>query len=151
MKDTWADTIFILATTAVLIIIGNMIGYGGSLAADFTGAMLLAVIAAAGIFLAKLPFFNKLPIVFWVSILAVFLSIPGIPGSQWLIEKTSTINFLACTTPILAYAGLSLGKEIEGFKKLSWRIVPICLAVSAGSFICATLMAEIMLHLEGIF
>ena len=40
---------------------------------------------------------------------------------------------------------------MEGFKRLSWRIVPVALAVAAGSFICATALAEVMLHLEGIF
>ena len=61
------------------------------------------------------------------------------------------MGFLPITTPILAYAGLSLGKDMEGFKHLSWRIVPVALAVAAGSFICATALAEVMLHLEGIF
>ena len=55
------------------------------------------------------------------------------------------------TTPVLAYCGLSLGKDIDAFKRLSWRIVPVALAVGAGSFICATVLAEIILHLEGIF
>ncbi|TCS78375.1 hypothetical protein [Pectinatus cerevisiiphilus] len=151
MKDTWADIIFILITTAVLVLISNIVGYGGSIQRDLIGALLLAVIAAGGVFLARLPLLNKLPIVFWVSVLAVVLSVPGVPGAEWIVAKTKDINFLATTTPILAYAGLALGKEIEGFKKLSWRIVPICLAVSTGSFVCATLMAEIMLHLEGIF
>lgn len=151
MKDNWADIIFILITTAVLVLIANIIGYGGGIQRDLIGALLLGVIAAAGIFLARLPLLSRLPIVFWVSALAVFLSVPGVPGADWIVEKTKGINFLSTTTPILAYAGLALGKEIEGFKKLSWRIVPICLAVAAGSFVCATLMAEIMLHLEGIF
>jgi hypothetical protein len=52
---------------------------------------------------------------------------------------------------VLAYCGLSLGKDIDAFKRLSWRIVPVALAVGAGSFICATVLAEIILHLEGIF
>lgn len=151
MKSNWADTIFILVTTAVLVLVANVMGYGGNLQTDFIGAFLLCAIAALGVFIAKLPLFNKLPIVFWVSITAVVLSIPDVPGSAWIVEQTKHINFLATTTPILAYAGLALGKEIEGFKQLSWRIVPVCLAVAAGSFICATLMAELMLHLEGIF
>ena len=68
-----------------------------------------------------------------------------------MLPYTHAEAFLPITTPILAYAGLSLGKDMEGFKHLSWRIVPVALAVAAGSFLCATALAEVMLHLEGIF
>ena len=98
-----------------------------------------------------LPGFNKLPVVFWVSITAVIVSIPSFPGGIWIVEQTTHVNFLATTTPILAYGGLCLGKDIEAFKRLSWRIVPVAMAVASGSFLCATALAELMLHLEGIF
>ena len=58
--------------------------------------------------------------------------------------------YLANALIVLAYGGLSLGKDIPAFKRLSWRIVPVALMVSSGTFICATIMAEIMLHLEGV-
>ena len=73
------------------------------------------------------------------------------PGSAVLLSYTKEVNFLAITTPILAYAGLSIGKDIEAFKQLSWRIVPVALAVAAGSFVCSAALAEVILHLEGIF
>lgn len=151
MKDSFMDMLFILFTTAILVLIGNTVGYHGNIINDFIGAILLALIAIGGIILSKLPLLKKLPIVFWVSILAVIMSIPQVPGANWIVEQTNHINFLATLTPVLAYAGLAIGKEIEGFKRLSWRIIPVCLAVSAGSFICASLMAEVLLHLEGIF
>ena len=98
-----------------------------------------------------LPGFKKLPMVFWVSLIAVVVSLPQFPGSDVLLSYTKQVNFLAITTPILAYGGLCLGKDLEAFRQLSWRIVPVALAVAAGSFLCATFLAEIMLHLEGIF
>ena len=57
---------------------------------------------------------------------------------------------LATTTPVLAYAGLSLGKDLGAFRRLSWRIIPVALAVTAGTFICATALAQFVLHLEGL-
>lgn len=83
--------------------------------------------------------------------IAVIVSIPSFPGGVWIVEQTKHINFLATTTPILAYGGLCLGKDLEAFKRLSWRIVPVAMAVASGSFLCATALAELMLHLEGIF
>ena len=151
VKETLLDCLFILCITGVLGIVANSVGYKGNPIADFTGSALLVVIAFIGICIAHLPGLKKLPVVFWVSILAVICSVPEIPGTAWIVDQTNHINFLATTTPILAYGGLSLGKDIPAFKRLSWRIVPVALMVASGSFICATIMAEIMLHLEGIF
>ena len=77
-------------------------------------------------------------------------SLPGMPGQEWIIAKTSQVTFLATTTPVLAYAGLSLGKDLGAFRRLSWRIIPVALAVTAGTFICATALAQVVLHLEGL-
>ena len=68
------------------------------------------------------------------------------PGQEWIIAKTSQVTFLATTTPVLAYAGLSLGKDLGTFRRLSWRIIPVALAVTAGTFICATALAQLVLH-----
>ena len=149
--ELFKDAIFILVITAILSMIANVIGYKGNFARDLVGSILLIAISFAGIFVATLPILKKLPVVFWVSIIAVLCSVPEIPGTAWIVEETNHVSFLATTTPILAYGGLSLGKQMDAFKKLSWRIVPVALMVAGGSFICATVMAEIMLHLEGIF
>lgn len=149
---TRKDDLLILCLTGILGFIGNMIGnYHASVADSFIGALILVIIAFVGLCIAHLPGLRKLPVVFWVSIFSVICSVPGIPGTEFIIEHTKNFNFLATTTPILAYGGLSLGKDIPAFKRLSWRIVPVALMVATGSFVCATLMAEIMLHLEGIF
>ena len=39
---------------------------------------------------------------------------------------------------------------ICAFRRLSWRIIPVALAVTAGTFICATALAQLVLHLEGL-
>ena len=94
-----------------------------------------------GALISYLPYANKLPMVFWVSLVGVVASLPGMPGQEWIIAKTSQVTFLATTTPVLAYAGLSLGKDLGAFRRLSWRIIPVALAVTAGTFICATALA----------
>ena len=109
------------------------------------------VLTLIGVIISMLPVCNKLPLVFWVSIVAVVVSVPGFPGGDWVLAQTKNVSFLSITTPILAYGGLCLGKDLDAFKKLSWRIVPVALAVAGGSFLCATALAELMLHLEGIF
>ena len=58
---------------------------------------------------------------------------------------------MALTTSILAYAGLSFGKDIQEFKKLGWRIDVISLVVYTGTFLFATIFAEIAFRLTGKF
>ena len=143
--------VFILLVTGIFSWGANLINIHPDLAGSAVGVFFLVVLATIGIFLSKLPLLGKLPMVFWVSIVAVVVSIPGFPGGAFVLSYTKQVSFIALTTPLLAYAGLSVGKDMEAFKALSWRIIPVALAVAAGSFICATVLAEIMLHLEGVF
>ena len=145
------DILFILVVTAAYSVIAHTVGSTGDLAAGSIGALVLVVITVIGIVISWLPGFKMLPMVFWVSIVAVVVSMPQFPLSDWILAQTKNVGFLSITTPILAYGGLCLGKDLQAFKQLSWRIVPVALAVAAGSFICATALAELMLHLEGIF
>ena len=145
------DVIFILLMTAFYVAIANFVGCNSDLASGSIGCFMLALLAFIGVVLSKLPVLRTIPMVFWVSFVAVVVSIPGFPGGEWIVEQTKQVNFLAATTPILAYGGLCLGKDIDAFMQLSWRIVPVGLAVASGSFFCATALAEVMLHLEGIF
>lgn len=152
LMEEMKDVLFILLVTAFFTWIANCIQLPKvNMAESSIGVLLLVVITAFGILVSHLPGFRILPMVFWVSIIAVVISLPGFPGGDWVIHYTKQVGFLHITTPVLAYCGLSLGKDIDAFKRLSWRIVPVALAVGAGSFICATVLAEIILHLEGIF
>lgn len=146
------DILFILLVTGVFTLISNLAGgHIKTIGEPSIGVLILVAISALCALLSMLPCFKKLPMVFWVSLIAVVVSLPQFPGSDVLLSYTKQVNFLAITTPILAYGGLCLGKDLEAFRQLSWRIVPVALAVAAGSFLCATFLAEIMLHLEGIF
>ena len=89
------------------------------------------------------------PTVIWISVLALLISSPIFPGNQWVASVTKHVSFMAITTPVLAYAGLSLGKDITKFKELGWRIIIVSLLVFTGTFVLATLFAQIMLHLNG--
>ena len=96
------------------------------------GILVIVAIAFFGVVIQMLPGFNKLPVVFWVYAAAVIVSIK-LAGGVWIVEQTKRINFLATTTPILAYGGLCLGEDLEAFKRLSWRIVPVAMAVTSAA------------------
>jgi hypothetical protein len=143
------DMTIILIVTGLLVTVGNMIGYTVDWYSSLLGITIIVMIGLIGIAISKVPVLNKLPMVFWISVVAIIVSLPSFPGSAWIIQATKKVQFLAITTPILAYAGLSLGKDIELFKKLSWRIVPVTLAVITGTFIFAAVIAQFVLKWEG--
>ena len=142
--------VIVVCIAAILTAIGNVMDGKHVFSESLLGVAVLAGIATIGAVISSLPYANKFPMVFWVSLVGVIISLPGMPGQPWIIEKPSHITFLATTTPVLAYAGLSLGKDLGAFRRLSWRIIPVALAVTAGTLICATVLAQIMLHLEGL-
>jgi hypothetical protein len=144
------ETLFLLILLSLIIVAGNVVGYHIDIIASLTAVLVLVAIAAAGYLIAKLPICNKLPTIFWVSLVAVVVSIPQFPCSAWIIETTKKIQFLAVCTPILAYAGLAIGKDLDMFKKISWRIIPVALAVCSGTFLCATVIAQLTLDSKGI-
>lgn len=142
--------IMILSVIGVIAVIGNWIGYGVSPVEALPGISVIVAVTILGWSLAEhLPF--KLPAVVWISLLALLVTSPIFPGNEYLAEVTGKLNFMALATPILAYAGLSLGKDIESFKKLSWRIVFVSLCVYTGTFLFAALFAEIIFRIQGKF
>lgn len=145
---TIRDTAISLSLLGVLTITGNFIGYHIPVLDSLIGYALMLIITLAGVLITRVSPV-KLPMVFWVSIVALAATMPASPISKFVTTYTNKIDFLAICTPVLAYAGLAIGKDIEAFKKMSWKIIIVALAVYTGTFLFATIIAEIMLHLEG--
>ena len=133
--------VIVICIAAIITAVGNVMDGKHLFGDSLIGVAVLAGLATIGAMISYLPYANKFPMVFWVSLVGVIASLPGMPGQEWII---------ATTTPVLAYAGLSLGKDLGAFRRLSWRIIPVALAVTAGTFICATALAQFVLHLEGL-
>ena len=142
-------TVLILFIAGMMTMFGNTVSYKFPFGEAAIGYLMMLALTISGIVAAKI-FPIKLPMVFWISIVAVLSTSPVSPVAQPIIYYTGKINFLALTTPILAYAGLAVGKDMEAFKKISWRIVVVALTVFTGTFLFATIVAQIMLKIEGI-
>lgn len=140
----------ILSLIGLIAIIGNWVGYKVNPIEALPGIFLIILITVVGLVLTTyLPI--KIPGVVWISFIALIATTPIFPGNGWIVEQTSKINFMALATPILAYAGLSLGKDIGEFKKLGWRIVIVSLVVYTGTFLFAAVFAEIVFKIQGRF
>lgn len=145
----WHETVITLIVVGIITLVGNTIGYKLPLVDAVVGYAFMLVITLLGMALAKIiPL--KLPMVFWISILALLSTSPISPIAKVVTDYTNKVEFLALCTPILAYAGLAAGKDLAIFKKMSWRIVIVALAVYTGTFVFATIVAQSLLHVEGV-
>ncbi|MGE7119019.1 hypothetical protein ACQKIC_02235 [Peribacillus sp. NPDC046944] len=144
------DKILTFIIIGIIALMGNWIGYDVSPIDALPGMLIIVAVTIVGFFLAKvIPI--KLPIVIWVSMLALLITTPIFPRNAEIIKVTEHVNFMALATPILAYAGLSFGKDLKEFKQLGWRIVVISLVVYTGTFVLSTVVAEISFRLTGKF
>jgi len=140
----------IIFIIGVIALMGNWVGYGTPPQDALAGMLVVIAVTVAGLAITTyLPL--KLPAVVWISLLALLVTSPIFPGHDQLNQATGKLEFMALATPILAYAGLSFGKDIQEFKKLGWRIVVISLVVYTGTFLLATIFAEITFKLTGKF
>ncbi|MBR1672020.1 MAG: DUF340 domain-containing protein [Fretibacterium sp.] len=150
-----------LIICAVQILIGNWVGsqqgltvWGAQGAAAsaallqdaIPGLLVLLGIVAGGVLIYHLIPWKGLPAVAYIVTLGCVVTVPGFPGAEQLTAWVSKINFIGLCTPILAYAGLAVGKDIGVLKQQGWRIVVVGLFVFVGTFIGSAVIAELVLR-----
>ena len=138
------DSIIVLLITAAISIVGNFVGYKINMIEAIPGVLILVAMAAAGIVLAKvIPV--KIPAVAYIVTLATVITIPGMPGAAAITALVAKVNFLALATPILAYAGIYTGKNLDSLKKTGWRIVVLAIFVMIGTYLGSAIIANVIL------
>lgn len=142
------DSLIVLLITAAITLVGNFVGYNINIIEAIPGALILVLISLAGITLAKvIPV--KIPSVAYIVTLSTILTVPGVPGSAMVSEYVSKVNFLALTTPILAYAGIYTGKNLDSLKRTGWRIVVLAVFVIIGTYLGSAIIAQLILKMLG--
>lgn len=148
MDYTVRQSAVILGITATLSLVGNYFATRVGVLEALPGMLILLALSLLGIILGKLlPI--KIPSVAYIVTLATLVTIPGFPGAGLISEYTGRVNFLALCTPILAYAGIYTGKNIDSLKKTGWKIVVLSIFVITGTFIASALIADLVLRLIG--
>ncbi|MCQ4923429.1 DUF340 domain-containing protein [Tissierella carlieri] len=142
------DSIIILLITAAISVVGNYVGYKVNMIEAIPGVLILVLIAVAGIALAKvIPL--KIPSVAYIVTLSTLLTVPGVPGAATISNLVSKVNFLALATPILGYAGIYTGKNLDSLKKTGWRIVVLAIFVMIGTYLGSAIIADTLLRVLG--
>lgn len=138
--------LFMLIDTFLSVVVNMM--QGVALADTLLGMAVLLGIVAAGVIIHKLIPWKGLPAVAYITTLGCIVTIPDLlPGAAFISKAAGKIGFVGLCTPILAYAGLALGKDIGLLKKQGLRIVLVGLVVFVGTFLGSAIIAETVLRL----
>lgn len=143
------EWVLLLVIVGVSGLIGNWIGYDIFPLSALPGMAILIGICLAGFILKEIIPFN-FPSIAYISIIGVVVSMPWFPGSDKVVEWTTQVQLLALTTPILAYAGIAIGRSWSDFVKLGWRTLIVASLVMIGTFLGSAVIAEIILRFQGI-
>ena len=131
--------------TGVFALVGNWLAYKNAPLDALPGLAIMVAVVAAGYASYRLTG-SRIPAVCWVSLFGMIATYPGVPYAAEIAALTGKINFLALTTPMLAFAGLSIAKDIPAFRRLGWPIVVTSLMANAGTFLGATIIAQYFRH-----
>lgn len=145
---TLPETTLVLIITAFLSLVANALSSNVPFLDAVPGMVILIAISLAGIIAARvLP--GGIPAVAYITTLGCILTYPGFPGSEIVNMYMKKVGFLALCTPILAYAGISIGKDMDAFKKTGWRIVVLACVIFIGTYLGSAVIAEVILKALG--
>lgn len=149
MKTNLMNWLSTLSIVGVLSLLSNWIGYDVMPLESLPGVIILIIIAIIGLILHSIIPLN-VPSIAYIGIIALVLTIPGIPGSIYIVDYTEKVNLLALTTPVLAYAGISIGNSWLDFAKLGWKTIVVGIVVLIGTYLGSAVIAEIVLRIQGV-
>lgn len=133
-----------------LVLVGQFAGSGAGVVEALPGAIMMLAIIVTSLRIKELLPSLPLPAFAWATLIGLILSLPGSPASEVFMTYTDKIGFLATTTPLLAFAGLSVGNQLDKLKALSWRIVLVAFVVFTSAFFGASAVAHVVLKFTGV-
>jgi len=136
----WGDTLAAWALMLAAVTLDNRLIHGVPVADTLSGMVEITALVALVCLLKQL--IPRLPVVLTLSLLAMALAVPGLLPASPLLAAADKVDFMALTTPVLALAGFSAVRHLAAFRRLGWRLVLVSLTATAGTFLCATAIAE---------
>lgn len=140
------DWVIVLIISGGIAILGNTIGYGATFSQSLNGMLWLVLFTLLGFAVKEvLPF--DLPSVAYISAIAILFCLPISPLAPTVISAVEKVSLLALCTPILAYAGVTIGKDWPAFKKIGYKGVIVSLLVIIGTVLSCVVLAEVLLRI----
>ena len=143
-----SEWIGILIIFSIISSVGNVVGYHYPFFESFIGMLILCGISLVGLIIEMyLPW--DIPSILYISILGLVLALPISPVSDIIIYYTSRVELISLTTVLLAYAGISMGKDLSDFKKVGLKGIIVTFFVIFGTYVGSALIAQVVLMYTG--
>lgn len=95
--------------------------------------------------LTRAPVVKDFPVLGWVSLVSLFSCLVW----NGFVEAISAVDFLSLTTPILAFAGVSVADRLVDLSKTSWKVAITAIFVFIGTYVGSALLAQFGLFVSG--
>ena len=143
-----SEILEILVICGIVSLAANVVGTTFGLVESIPGIVILIALAFLGIWLGRvLP--GGIPGVAYVVTIACILTYPALPTAAPITEAVKKVGFLQLCTPLLAYAGIAICKDLDVFAKSSWRIMVVSCVVFIGTYIGSAVIAQVILKAIG--
>lgn len=147
------DSLKMLLVVGLLTLTANAIGpetgFRSGFLESIPGMGLIVLIGLVALLLGRaIPL--DLPAFAYAMIIAFALALPFSPVQEPFLGYVGKVGFLATTTPILAYAGLSIGLQTGRMKEVSWKLVVVAVFVFFGTYFGSAVIAQAILAAQGI-
>lgn len=109
------------------------------------GLLVLVSFAFIGLIIAELmkktgiKILASFPVLGWVSIVSLIFCLI----SNFFVDAIGGVDFLSITTPVLAFAGVSVADSLGDLSKNSWKYLIVGVFVFLGSYLGRVLLAQL--------
>lgn len=109
------------------------------------GLLVLVSFAFIGLIIAELmkktgiKILASFPVLGWVSVVSLIFCLI----SNFFVDAISGVDFLSITTPVLAFAGVSVADSLGDLSKNSWKYLIVGVFVFLGSYLGRVLLAQL--------
>lgn len=93
----------------------------------------------------KIKILSEFPVLGWVSLVSLAFCLM----SNYFVTAISAVDFLSITTPILAFAGISVADNLLDLRKTSWKVAIVAVFVFTGIYLGSAIISQIGLNLSG--
>jgi putative effector of murein hydrolase LrgA (UPF0299 family) len=157
--ELWATRVKVLVLSGLFASIANFIntwkaGKPVSPRAAIPALVMMFVLIVASYYIQELVAkFVKFPIptILYTSLITIICTIPNfLPFSNYMLAEFAKVGLLPLCTPILAYAGVAVGKDMDDFKRQGVAIVCVALITFFGTYVGSAIIAEVLLRATGV-
>ena len=136
------QSLSLLAVICIVLLLSNWVGQGVNPISALPAMLILFGCCIVGVLLKEVIPVN-VPASAWISIVAILISLPQFPMSEYVLVETEKLGVLQLITPVLAYAGFAISQmEVNLFKKSGFKIAVVALLTFTGTFLGSAIIAQ---------